>query len=159
MLALCALAEDGAGRDPFARDHFVPGHFTASAFIVSPDLDALLLIFHGKLSRWLQPGGHVDPQDGSILAAARREVHEEVGLVDLPLLQEGVFDLDIHDIPQLKGAPSHAHFDVRFAFRAPSLAFQAASDAKAGRWVKLSEIDEASSDASVMRAVNKLRAR
>lgn len=164
MLALCDASSDAGGqgatpRDPFARDHFVPGHFTASAFVVSPDADALLLIFHGKLKRWLQPGGHVDPDDVSILAAAERELREEAGLSDLTLLTPGIFDLDIHDIPPLKGDPSHAHFDVRFAFRARSLAFVAATDAEAGRWVKLSEIDETVSDRSVMRAVDKLRAR
>lgn len=161
MLALCeaGCAAGQNGADAFGRAHFVPGHFTASAFIVSPDADALLLIFHGKLKRWLQPGGHVDEADTSILAAARREVREEVGLSDLPLLADGIFDLDIHDIPALKSDPGHAHFDVRFAFRAPSLAFQAATDAEAGRWVKLSELDEASSDRSVMRAVAKLKSR
>ncbi len=162
MLALCDAASDtGEGGalapDPFARDHFVPGHFTASAFVVSPDADALLLIFHGKLRRWLQPGGHVDACDVSILGAAQRELREEVGLSDLALHSPGIFDLDIHDIPPLKGEPSHAHFDVRFAFRARDLAFLAASDAEAGRWVKLSEIDETVSDRSVMRAVDKLR--
>jgi ADP-ribose pyrophosphatase YjhB (NUDIX family) len=144
--------------DPFSRDHVAPGHFTASAFILSPDAEALLLIFHGKLSRWLQPGGHVDADDRDILAAARREMREEVGLVDVPLEREGVFDLDVHDIPALKAEPPHAHFDVRFLFRAQSLGFQAGTDAKAARWVQLSEIDAQISDRSVLRAVDKLRA-
>ncbi len=159
MLALCETPQPELSCDVFGREHFSPGHFTASAFILSPDADALLLIYHGKLKRWLQPGGHVDPDDLSILAAAEREIREEVGLSALPLLADGVFDLDIHDIPALNSSPAHAHFDVRFAFRAPSLEFHAASDAEAGRWVRLSDIDEASSDSSVMRAVAKLRAR
>jgi len=152
MLALC-----GGPGDAFARDHFVPGHFTASAFIVSPNAEALLLILHGKLRRWLQPGGHVDPEDGSILAAAEREVREEVGLSGLSLLHEGPLDLDIHEIPALKGDPAHAHFDVRFAFRARDLSFRADSDAESARWVPLSEVNESISDRSVMRAVEKLR--
>lgn len=151
MLTLCS----GPG-DAFARDHFVPGHFTASAFILSPTGDALLLILHSKLKRWLQPGGHVDPQDGSILAAAEREVREEVGLSGLSLLHDGLFDLDIHDIPPLKNDPAHAHFDVRFAFRAKDLSFKADSDAESARWLPLSEVNESISDRSVMRAVEKL---
>ncbi len=143
----------------FSRSHFVPGHFTASAFVLAPDADALLLIFHGKLHRWLQPGGHVDPEDADILAAARREVFEEVGIRDLALATSSVFDLDIHEIPPIKGDPAHAHFDVRFLFRARDLAFRAGSDAKAARWVPLAEIDEEISDRSVVRALEKLRER
>jgi 8-oxo-dGTP pyrophosphatase MutT (NUDIX family) len=154
MQALCDVPGD-----PFARTHFGPGHFTASAFVLSPNEDALLLIHHSKLHRWLQPGGHVEPEDASLLEAARREVREEVGIADVVLIGSGPLDLDVHDIPQLKDEPPHAHFDVRYLFRAPSLAFEAASDAKAARWVPLREIDLETSDRSVMRAVEKLLAR
>ena len=36
MLELCA-----SKGDPTSRDHFDPGHFTASAFVLSPERDAL----------------------------------------------------------------------------------------------------------------------
>ncbi len=39
---------------PFSRIQFEPGHFTASAFVLSPDQQNLLMIFHSKLQRWLQ---------------------------------------------------------------------------------------------------------
>lgn len=149
------LRSDG---DPFGREHYVPGHFTASSFVLSPQRDALLLIFHGKLHRWLQPGGHVDPTDRDIIDAARREVAEEVGISALGAPVDGaIFDVDIHDIPPLKGHPGHAHFDVRFLFVAPDRNFQAGSDAAAARWVALSDIGAVESDESVMRAVSKLR--
>jgi 8-oxo-dGTP pyrophosphatase MutT (NUDIX family) len=151
MLALC----DAPG-DACARDHFVPGHFTASAFILSPERDALLLIFHGKLARWLQPGGHLEPGDADVLAAARREAAEEVGLSDLELLSPAPFDLDVHDIPALRADPPHAHFDVRFLFRAREHAHRAASDAKAARWVPRAELSLELSDRSVLRALEKL---
>ena len=145
--------------DPFARRAFAPGHFTASAFILSPDRAELLLILHGKLGRWLQPGGHVDPADPDLVAAARREVHEEVGLVELELEEPGPFDLDVHDIPARKDEASHQHFDVRYLFRARTREVTAASDAKDARWVPLAQIDEQLADASVARVVEKLRAR
>ncbi len=144
---------------PFSRSQFAPGHFTASSFVLSPDRGSVLLIFHSKLHRWLQPGGHVDPEDASIETAARREVEEEVNIASLaPLLPEGgIFDLDIHPIPARKTEPEHLHFDVRFAFFAPSLAFLAGSDAVSARWVPLGEAGDLKSDESVMRALRKLR--
>jgi 8-oxo-dGTP pyrophosphatase MutT (NUDIX family) len=152
MSALCDSIAD-----PFARTSFTPGHFTASAFILAPDQSALLLILHAKLGRWLQPGGHVDASDRDLLAAARREAYEEVGIADLELLQPGPIDVDIHEIPARGDEPSHGHFDVRYLFRAPSLHFQAASDAKAARWVPLAQIAATLADGSVARAVEKLR--
>ncbi|HAA54933.1 MAG TPA: NUDIX hydrolase [Myxococcales bacterium] len=141
--------------DPFSRKHFVPGHFTSSAFILSPEKDSMLLIFHGKLHRWLQPGGHVDPEDQDILVSARREILEEVGIEDIPLQQEGIFDVDVHEIPALKGEPTHKHFDVRFLFVANDLNMTAGTDAKDARWVPFQEITEEISDRSVVRAIEK----
>jgi 8-oxo-dGTP pyrophosphatase MutT (NUDIX family) len=144
--------------DPFSRSHFDPGHFTASAFVLSPDSSSLLLIHHSKLHRWLQPGGHVEPEDADLLAAARREIAEEVGIVEpLPLVVDGPFDLDVHPIPARKDEPAHEHFDVRFLFRATSLDAVAGSDATDVRWVPIGQINADTSDESVSRAVRKIR--
>jgi len=140
----------------FDRDCFDPGHFTASAFILSPGLDELLLILHAKLNLWLQPGGHVEPLDENLLAAARREAAEEVGLTDLQLLSEGILDVDIHGIPEGRD-PAHQHFDVRFLFTTTTRELRAASDAVDARWVPLDEVATHQSDASVMRAVSTIR--
>ena len=149
----------GVPGDPFARDHFAPGHFTASGFVLSPDGGSLLLVRHEKLRRWLQPGGHIDADDADVVAAARRELAEEAGLADLTLEVEGVFDLDIHVIPAFGAEPFHEHFDVRFAFRAPSDELHAGSDAKAARWVPLSEMVGETWDRSLTRAVHRLMQR
>lgn len=149
------LLEHDSG-DPFSRDHWAPGHFTASAFLLSPDGHDLLLIFHGKLERWLQPGGHVDPEDSDILAAALREVAEETGKTDVDVVGDGLFDVDIHTIPARKGDPDHEHLDVRVLLQCRTRAFAAGSDATAARWVRLEDINEDESDESVMRAVRKL---
>jgi ADP-ribose pyrophosphatase YjhB (NUDIX family) len=142
--------------DPFSRSHFVPGHFTASAFVLHPTDDALLLIFHSKFERWLQPGGHVDPEDQTVAHAAYREVCEETHASVILPQEPTIIDVDIHDIPARKQEPAHKHFDVRFLFRATSEHFQAASDANDAKWWPIPEISEHTSDPSVMRAVNKI---
>ena len=154
MMALLRL-----GGAPLDRDHWQPGHFTASSFVLSPDNSSLLLIFHGKLLRWLQPGGHVDSDDVDLQSAARREVLEETGLDDLELLAPLPFDLDIHVIPARKEQPEHWHLDVRFLWRAPHWSVKAGDDAQACRWVGLDQVDELESDESVRRAVRKMKHR
>ena len=143
---------------PTSRGQFAPGHFTASAFVLSPDDQNLLLIFHSKLSLWLQPGGHIDATDTTLLEAAKREVLEEVGvLAELHPEFPGILDLDVHTIAARREEPAHEHFDVRFALQAPNFDFQAGSDALSARWVPLGEVEKAHSDASVTRAADLIR--
>lgn len=112
MLDLLAYSEDA-----LSRQHFVPGHFTASCFIVDAQ-GRLLLHHHRRLDRWLQMGGHIEP-DETPKKAALREGMEESGLPDLEIVGS-IFDLDIHDIPASDGDPEHAHFDVRYLARTSS---------------------------------------
>lgn len=144
--------------EPLSATHYVPGHFTASAFVLSPDCNELLLIFHSKFERWLQPGGHIEPHDASVLSAALREAREETGLSTLAPLATTLFDIDVHEIAARKDKPAHLHFDLRFLLRADSRAHEAGSDARAARWFTSSDIASVASDESVARAVRKLPA-
>jgi 8-oxo-dGTP pyrophosphatase MutT (NUDIX family) len=148
MLALAAASES------WQRSHYVPGHFTASSFVFSPDLSQVALIWHPRFGRWLQPGGHIEAEDADIWAAARREVAEELGLSVLSPLGEGLWDIDIHDIPARKAEPSHQHFDLRFAFVAPPGPLNGELQAQ---WVSLDRAWELESDDSVQRGLAKVR--
>src|SRR5262245_6057071 len=44
-------------QQPFDRA-IAQGHLTASAVVLTRDGTRVLLLFHEKLRRWLQPGGH-----------------------------------------------------------------------------------------------------
>ena len=145
--------------DPFDRDRFDPGHVTSSGYVLSPEGDDLLLIRHAVLGRWLQPGGHVEPADGDLVASARREVREETGLETVDLVGHGdvPFDLDIHPIPGRPGQPGHEHFDVRYLFRARSRAVRSGSDAIRAVWVPLDRVPALHTGASSGRVLHKLR--
>jgi 8-oxo-dGTP pyrophosphatase MutT (NUDIX family) len=150
------LAQPG---DAFSRAQLSPGHFTASAFVLCPERRRLLLIRHPKLGRWLQPGGHIEATDASCLCAARREVWEETGVGDLGLLEPGIFDLDVHAIPGTPREGPHAHFDVRYAFLAPSDRLVVSDEVKAARWVELGAVAALNPEESIARCVRALISR
>jgi len=101
---------------PFTRTTFDPGHVTASALVLTPDAGSVLLVYHERLERWLQPGGHLEPSDLSLVDAARRETLEETG-IDLVGVAPTLVSLDVHEIPAARGEPSHFHHDFMFRFR------------------------------------------
>lgn len=149
----------GHGSSVCTRSWFDPGHFTASAFVLSPARDSILLVHHSKLRRWLQPGGHLESHDVDPVAAARREVLEETGLDALEPLDEGLLDVDVHEIPARRDEPAHLHLDLRFAFVAGHCGVAAGDGVDAVRFVELDAIGSIGSDASVLRAVTKLARR
>jgi 8-oxo-dGTP pyrophosphatase MutT (NUDIX family) len=88
-----------------------PEHLTASALVLDPDADKVLLTLHAKVGRWLQLGGHCEPEDSTLAAAALREATEESGLADLRLLPDPV-QLSRHPL-SCDGRPSY-HLDVQY---------------------------------------------
>ena len=99
---------------PTSRDQ-PRAHFTASAFVVDGTCERTCLVAHSKLHRLLQPGGHVEPTDISLEAAALREAREETELeLEFHPVAPRPFDLDIHEIPERPGEPAHFHLDVRY---------------------------------------------
>jgi 8-oxo-dGTP pyrophosphatase MutT (NUDIX family) len=145
-----------ASGDAFSRRNTQPGHFTASAFVLCPERRRVLLIRHPKLARWLQPGGHVEPDDVDLAAAARREASEETG-VAIEAACGGIFDVDIHDIPANAKDAAHQHFDVRYAFLARSDRLEASQELLAARWVELSAVALLTDELSVLRCTERLR--
>ena len=131
--------------DPF--DRTAPAHFTAGGFVT--DGSRLLVVFHDGLRRWLQPGGHVEPEDADPEAAARREVAEETGLRGLDLLVHGLFDVDIHAVDH--GGFAHEHFDLRFLFGWQGGAPRPGDGVSAVRWADLDDLARLGADSSLLR--------
>lgn len=133
------------------------GHLTASAFVLNPQRDSLLLLHHRKLDRWLQPGGHADG-DADLLKVAIREVEEETGLPARALMSK-LFDIDIHEIPARKSDPAHLHFDFRFALESSSSAININDESFDARWISLQDVESFTSEPSIVRMVHRWRTR
>ncbi|MBO0776122.1 MAG: NUDIX domain-containing protein [Actinobacteria bacterium] len=116
-----ALAE--AAADPWQRSS--PLHVTASAMIVHPASEQVLLRWHERQQGWLHVGGHADPGESDPLAIALREAGEETGLTDLaPWPDAQLRQVVIVPVPASRREPAHEHADLRFilATRSPGAA-------------------------------------
>lgn len=93
------------------------GHITGSGWVLNKDMTKVLLIHHKILDIWVQPGGHIDLGEQPV-EAADREVFEETGLKDIWVGFKGIFDVDVHSIPEntIKKEPEHTHYDLRYLF-------------------------------------------
>ncbi|WLW52346.1 NUDIX hydrolase [Streptomyces sp. YU58] len=129
------------------------GHITASALVIDPSRERVLLTLHKKLRMWLQMGGHCEPGDRTLADAALREGTEESGITGLDLLPGGPVRLDRHH------TPCAWHLDVQYAALAPAGAVEAISDESLDlRWFAYDEVAGVA-DESVVRLLEATRAR
>lgn len=137
--------------------------------VLSPDQRKALLIYHSGFQFWIQPGGHIDTGDATLLKTALREVEEECGLSETQLvlseenpalcLTHSLLQLDIHAVPESKRKkqPAHFHYDLRFVFISKTWKAAAGSDAKSVAWVSFEDFEIEKSDASVAESMRRLK--
>lgn len=129
------------------------GHITASALVIDPEQERVLLTLHGKLRMWLQMGGHCERSDDTLADAALREATEESGISSLRLLGDTPVRLDRHR------TPCAWHLDVQYAAVAPRGAVEAISDESLDlRWFPYAEVASVADD-SVVRLLDATLAR
>ena len=111
MLAFLDSAPDGC-----LRRH-APGHITASSLVLDESGRHVLLTLHPRVGRWIQLGGHCEPEDSSVVDSALREAREESGIHDLRIDPE-LLSAHTHPITCSLGVPTR-HLDLRFLVVAP----------------------------------------
>ena len=142
---------------PFSR-HQPEAHFTASALVVDVDAGKIALLNHAKLGRWLQPGGHAEPEDGGFMhVTALREAREETGC-ELRLYDSTptLLDVDVHLIPA-RGDEAHHHLDLRFLMVAedPQRLALNADESTAISWFSFEEAIALVDDEALRRLIRK----
>jgi 8-oxo-dGTP pyrophosphatase MutT (NUDIX family) len=145
------LAMLDSAADPFARTTR-PGHVTGSAIVLDMSRERVLLVWHAALGRYLQPGGHAEPGDGSPLDTAVRETAEETGVrVGAP---GTLVHVDVHPIPARGIESAHQHHDLRFAFIAPAdAAPRLLPGGRDAGWVSVNDLEAYDVDPSFRRAL------
>ncbi|MFB9252218.1 NUDIX hydrolase [Sphaerisporangium melleum] len=109
------------GQD-FASRRTFPMHVTVGALLVRGDADdaEILLVEHLAYGIMLQPGGHLEPTDTTLIDAAVRELAEETGCDPgkvFPASQTPVY-VEYARVPARpeKDEPDHYHLDLGYAF-------------------------------------------
>lgn len=138
----------------FNRHSYEPGHITSSAWILAEDTGQIAMIYHRRLNRWLQPGGHTEAGEFDGISTALRESQEELGLV-LDPARSSLFDLDVHRIPETATQPSHFHYDLRYLCFTEQQPLVSDSDAAQAQWFTVTELETMNLDAGIQRMLAK----
>jgi len=145
--------------DCFYRELW-PMHVTGSAWVVNPSRDHVLLLHHRKLDQWFQPGGHADG-DADIVRVALKETSEESGVAEeaVRLVDEAVFDVDMHVIQASHEAPRHKHIDIRFLVEIDDdIHIPGNHESNEIAWVSLDQVSRFNNNRSTYRMLEKTRA-
>lgn len=141
------------------------GHGTGGAIVLSPDKKKMLLIHHGILHKWLQPGGHWEPHEPNPWTVARRKAEEETGVQIATLVPVDAdrphvpISISSHDMPadEKRHEPAHVHHDFRYVFWAASEELDPKHDAVlAAEWVPIATNDPRLAEQQA--AIRKMRA-
>lgn len=106
--------------DAFLRENRV-AHMTASAWVVNPARDRVLMVYHRIYDSWSWTGGHADGEE-DLAAVALREVREETGVQSARLLSDEIFSLEVLTVDghEKRGeyVSSHLHLNVTYLIEA-----------------------------------------
>ena len=106
----------------FSRENKV-AHMTASAWVVNPERDKVLMVYHNIYDSWSWLGGHADGET-DLLSVALREVKEEAGITKVHPVSEEIFSLESLTVDGhvKKGTyvSSHLHLNATYLLEADS---------------------------------------
>lgn len=136
----------------------VEKRLTCSAWIVNELWSHVLLIYRENPCQWCCPGGNPESNDLSLVAAARRYAGDllQSKVIELHLLQKGIFDLEVQEIVIADRPTSIYQFDIRFLFSARGNIERIASETPLLHgWFPLKQVEAMMKDESLRRLIKK----
>ena len=139
-----------SGEDLYTRSN-AAAHLTASAWVVSPDRQQVLMAYHNLYDSWAWLGGHADGE-WNLQKVAIREVEEESGLSQVTPLQEAPVSLEILTVnghwKRGTYVASHLHLNVTYLMEAdPRKPIRKKLDENSAvAWIPVEEIGEKSTE-------------
>lgn len=110
------MLEQGRG---FVSRRSFPTHVTVGALLVRHGAE-ILLVEHLAYGLTLQPGGHLEPTDVTLVEAAVRELTEETGMDrrQVSVVSPTPVYVEYGKVPARpqKDEPEHYHLDIGYAF-------------------------------------------
>ena len=111
------LAQNG---DAFQRENPI-AHMTASAWVVNPARNRVLMVYHRIYDSWSWTGGHADGET-DLLSVALREVTEETGVTSVRPVTPEIYSLETVTVDghEKRGryVSSHLHLNVTYLLEA-----------------------------------------
>ena len=106
--------------DIFSRENPLC-HITASAWVVNPAHDHVLMAYHNIYQSWAWLGGHADGER-DLLSVALREAREESGVQNAHPVSEDIYSVEILTVNghEKRGiyVPSHLHLNITYLIEA-----------------------------------------
>ena len=134
------------GKDVFTRENRT-AHLTASAWVVSPDRQHVLMAWHNLYQSWAWLGGHADGEE-NLLAVAQKELFEESGLSNARPVSDSIFSLEVLTVSghEKRGqyVSSHLHLNVTYLFEADmnaALSVKPDENSAVG-WIRIAELQD-----------------
>lgn len=106
--------------DIFSRENPLC-HMTASAWVVNPARDRVLMAYHNIYQSWAWLGGHADGER-DLLSVALREAREESGVQNVRPASQDIYSIEILTVDGHKKrgmyVSSHLHLNITYLIEA-----------------------------------------
>lgn len=140
------------------------GHVTCSGFVMNPEMNAVLMVYHNIYDSFSWTGGHADGST-DFLWTAVREAKEETGIQKPFPLSGAILSLDVLPVkPHLKNGvavPAHVHYNVTYGLIADpkEKLFIKPDENRDVRWIPIEQVPQVCQEPHMLPVYEKVMTR